>query len=133
MMEPAHMKLKYTIHYVENVAGTLAFYSAAFGIPTRMLHDSGSYGELETGDTILAFSALTLMRDLGKNPSRPDPASPCFEIAFETEDVAAAFARAVEAGAKPVQPPERMPWGQITAYVTDCNGFLVEICTSAGN
>jgi len=28
-----------------------------------------------------------------------------------------------------VQPPEAMPWGQTTAYVTDPNGFLVEICT----
>ncbi|WP_119680830.1 VOC family protein [Indioceanicola profundi] len=124
------MKLKYTIHYVKNVKETLAFYGSAFGIPTQFLHESETYGELNTGETTLSFSSLQLMRDLGKNPSSPDPQRPCFEIAFQTEDVAAAYARAVEAGAVPVQSPERMPWGQTVAYVSDLNGFLVEICTA---
>lgn len=123
------MQLRYTILYVENVAATLAFYEAAFGVKRRMLHESGDYGDLDTGATLLAFSSLALMEKLGKSPARPQPGRPIFEIAFETDDVGAAFAHAVAAGAVPVQPPEAMPWGQTTAYVTDPNGFLVEICT----
>ena len=45
------------------------------------------------------------------------------------DDVAAAVARAVDAGAKLVQEATAMPWGQTIAYVGDHNGFLVEICT----
>lgn len=123
------MKLKYTILYVEDVAATLAFFTAAFGIPQKMLHESGDYGELDTGATTLSFSSRRLMESLGKSPARPDPGHPTFEIAFETDDVAQAFSLAVAAGAKAVQPPQGMPWGQITAYVLDANGFLIEICS----
>ncbi len=51
---------------------------------------------------------------------------------FETDDVAASYARAVRAGAHEVQPPMDMPWGQTIAYVSDLNGFLVELCTPMG-
>lgn len=126
------MKLAYTILYVSDVAATLDFYRAAFGLPVRMLHESGDYGELDTGETTLSFSSLRLMTQIGKHPKPADPSSPSFEIAFTVDDVAAALARAVEAGAKQVQAPEVMPWGQTTAYVTDPNGFLVELCTPMG-
>lgn len=123
------MNLRYAILYVDNVAASLDFYAAAFGIRRRMLHDSGDYGEMDTGATTLSFSSRRLMNELGKAPGRPDPAHPAFEIAFETDDVAAAHARAVAAGAAEVQPPQAMPWGQTTAYVRDRDGFLVEICS----
>ncbi|MGE5515577.1 MAG: VOC family protein [Bacteroidota bacterium] len=123
------MKLRYTILSVEDVAATLAFYDKAFGIRRRMLHDSGQYGELDTGATTLSFTSLELMESLGKTPGRPQPHHPVFEIAFETDDVAADYAHAVAAGATPVQPPTEMPWGQTIAYVHDNNGFLVEICS----
>ena len=45
------MKFAYTIIYVPDVAASLAFFEAAFGFSRRFLHESGTYGELETGDT----------------------------------------------------------------------------------
>jgi len=123
------MKFKYTILYVKNVAKTLQFFDKAFGFKEAMLHESGDYGELDTGATTLSFSALSLMKDLGKTPGRANPASPTFEIAFETEDVTAALTKALAAGAVLVQDAEEMPWGQTTAYVSEPNGFLIEICT----
>ncbi len=123
------MKLGYTILYVADVPRTLAFYEAAFGLQRRFLHESGDFGELETGSTALAFSSRRLMSELGKNPSTPDPHAPCSEIALVTEEVAAAVDRAVAAGALLVQPPAQMPWGQTVAYVADLDGFLVELCT----
>ena len=126
------MNLGYTILYVENVAASLAFYTAAFGLTTKYLHDSGDYGELDTGATTLSFSSRALMTSLGKNPKAAEASAPCFEIAFTTADVAAAVARAQQAGAALIQAPQQMPWGQTVAYVADRDGFLVEICTPVG-
>lgn len=123
------MKLRYTILYVDDVAATLDFYARAFGIQTGFVHDSGDYGELATGETKLAFSSTALMTALGKSPGRADPATPVFEIAFETEHVAAAVARAQAAGAVVIQPARDEPWGQTTAYVADPDGYLVELCS----
>ena len=123
------MQFGYTILYVEDVPATLAFYGEAFGLSTRYTHESGSYGELETGATALAFVSHALLTQIGKTPQSPQLDRPTREIALVTDDVAAAVKRAVDAGAKPVQPPTAMPWGQTIAYVGDCNGFLVEICT----
>lgn len=126
------MQLGYTILYVADVPATLQFYGAAFGLRTRFLHEGGDYGELDTGSTVLAFSAHSLMRQLGKNPQVAQAQAPTFEIALCTADVPAALARAVAAGAMPMRPAETMPWGQTVAYVADINGFLVELCTPVG-
>ena len=126
-MEP--LKFRYTILYVNSVSETLKFYEAAFGLNKAMLHESGDYGELDTGNTTLSFSSLKLMKDLGKNPAKTNPDNPSFEIAFETNDVPTALSKALDAGAALVQDVEEMPWGQTTAYVTDNNGFLIELCT----
>ena len=123
------MQFGYTILYVDDVPATLAFYAQAFGLATRYTHESGSYGELETGATALAFVSKTLLRQIGKTPEAPVLDKPNSEIAFVTDDVAAAVKRAVDAGATRVQEATAMPWGQTIAYVGDRNGFLVEICT----
>jgi lactoylglutathione lyase len=126
------MKFGYTILYVEDVRASVAFYGKAFGLAARFVHESGDFGELDTGATSLAFSSRRLMTQLGKNPCQADPASPSSEIAFVTHDVAAAVDRAVAAGARLIQAPEDMPWGQTVAYVADPDGFLVELCTPVG-
>ena len=123
------MKFAYTILYVEDVPRSVAFYEAAFGLGRRFVHESGDFGEMETGGTALAFSSRKLIAALGKNPAPADYRAPSSEIAFSTEDVAAAVTRAVQAGATLVQAPEAMPWGQTVAYVADPDGFLVELCT----
>ena len=43
------MQFGYTIIYVPDVAASLAFFTRAFGLARRFLHESGTYGELETG------------------------------------------------------------------------------------
>lgn len=86
---------------------------------------------MSTGETKLAFSQTALMTQLGKVPGKPSPKAPVFEIAFETDAVRASFDRAVAAGVQPVQEPRAEPWGQTTSYVSDPNGYLVEICSAA--
>jgi lactoylglutathione lyase len=124
------MKFGYCILYVPDVPDALSFYERAFGLSRKFLHESNSYGELATGTTRLAFAAESLASTHGDyRPSRLAESAPAMEVALVTEDVAAAFDRAVAAGAKPHGKPERKPWGQMVAYVRDPNGFLIELCT----
>ena len=123
------MIFRYTILYVADVSRSLAFYRRCFGLDVGLEHPSGDYGELATGATKLAFSSRALMQSLGKSPAIADPGAPVFEIAFETNDVATAFQRAVAAGATIVQEVRREAWGQTTSYVSDPDGYLVEICS----
>ena len=123
------MIFRYTILYVENVAAAVEFYERAFGLNRSFVHDRGDYGELDKVVTRLAFSSRKLMTGLGKSPARAEPAAPVFEIAFETNDVSGALARAVAAGARLVQDARDEPWGQTTSYVSDLDGYLVEICS----
>jgi len=121
--------------YVKDVAASLAFYEAAFGLARRFFHDDNgkAYGELETGATRLAFASLTLVEAHSKTgvvAAKPGEKPLGMEIAFTTEDVPGLFARAVKAGAVEVSEPEKKAWGQVVAYVRDNSGFLVEICTA---
>ena len=126
-------KLGYTIVYVPNVSEAIGFYGHAFGIDARFVHESGTYGELETGATALAFADETLPTlPPGFAKNRADGTAPGIELGLVCEDVAAAFARAVAAGAVAVLPPSVKPWGQTVAYVRDPNGVLVELCSAMG-
>lgn len=125
------MNLGYVIFYVADVAATAAFYEQAFGLKRRFTAESGHYIEMDTGTTALGFTAETFMAGTGLEFTRLRPATapPAIEIAFIADDVTAAVARAVAAGAKIVKHPERKPWGQIVAVVSDKDGALVELCT----
>ena len=125
------MRFKYTILYVENVGQTLSFYQQVFGFPIKRHHESGDYGELDTGTTTLSFASIDLMSGLGKSAVSANPEAPSFEIAIEMDkkDMAGVIANAIEAGAKLVQEIREESWGQTTAYVCDPNGVLIEICS----
>ncbi|WP_395024602.1 VOC family protein [Comamonas odontotermitis] len=129
------MKLGYTIIYVPQVSRTLEFFEKAFGLRRKFLHESGDYGELDTGETTLAFAS----HELGQAnfPKGYIAASDSLlplgvEIAFTTDDVPAAFDAAVAAGAKAIKSPEVKPWGQTIAYVRCPDGTLIELCTPMG-
>lgn len=124
------MKFGYTIMYVSDVEQTVMFYEAAFGLIRRFIHEGG-YAEMDTGDTTLAFVSLEIAKAAEMpilEPSTDGP-SHAVEVAFVTDDVAASFAHAVDAGAGVVAEPKAKPWGQTVSYVRDINGFLVEICS----
>lgn len=126
------MKLGYTIVYVPDVAASLTFFEQAFGLKRKFLHESGTYGELETGETTLSFAAHEL-GDLnfagGHVHADRSPQPLGFELALVTADVANAHARAVQAGAKEMSPPQNKPWGQRVSYVRCPDGILVELCS----
>lgn len=129
------MKLGYTILYVPDVEASLAFFERAFGLPRRFLHESGTYGELDTGATTLSFAAHALGD--GNFPgghvradTSPQPLG--MEVGLVTADVVAAHARALQAGAVELSAPVTKPWGQVVSYVRCPDGCLVELCTPVG-
>lgn len=126
------MKFGYTIVYVKDVPRSVAFYEDAFGLGRRFVHEAGLYAEMNTGGTILAFAANGLAKSnlpCGFRENSPAGPPAGFEIAFVTDDVPAAYQRALAAGATAVTPPVAKPWGQLVAFVRDRDGIVVELCT----
>lgn len=127
------MKFGYLIVYVANVPASLQFFETAFGLTTRFLHESNTYGELETGETALAFAAdeLAAMNFKGGHISAHTSVKPLgMEVGLVTDDVPAAHAKALNAGASEVAAPLIKPWGQTVSYVRCPDGTLVELCTA---
>lgn len=126
------MRFGYTILYVRDVTSSLALYEEAFGQQRRFVHESGQYAELETGATTLAFASRSLAASNlppAVRPAEVGAPTPAFEVCFVTDDVRAAFDRAVERGALPVSEPQTKPWGQDVAYVRDRDGNLIELAS----
>ena len=129
------MKLGYTILYVPDVAASLRFFTEAFGLPQRFLHESGLYGELDTGATTLAFAAHAMGEahfPAGHVRASDSPQPLGMEIGLVTDDVAAAHAKAIAHGAREICAPETKPWGQVVSYLRSPDGGLVELCTPMG-
>ncbi|SEM69414.1 Uncharacterized conserved protein PhnB, glyoxalase superfamily [Pseudomonas sp. ok272] len=129
------MKLGYLITYVPDVRASLDFFSTAFGLDVRFVHESGTYGELETGETALAFAADELAEQNfhGGHVSAHASIKPLgMEVALVTDDVPAAHAKALQAGATEIAQPVRKPWGQVVSYVRCPDGILVELCSPIG-
>lgn len=129
------MKFGYTIVYVPNVEASIAFFERAFGLERRFLHESGTYGELATGETSLAFAAHELgdTNFPGGHVAAHASKQPLgIEVAFVTTDVFSAHAQAIATGATELSAPAAKPWGQVVSYVRCPDGTLVELCTPIG-
>ncbi len=96
------MKFGCTIIHVPDVAASLAYFTDAFGLPRCFLQAHSS----------------------------PQPLG--VEIGLVTDDVAAAHARAVAAGARELAAPIPKPWGQTVSCVRCPDGTLVELCSPMG-
>ena len=124
------MQFRWAIVYVRDVEASVRFYERAFGIGLRFAAEGGEYAELDTGATALGLASNSMAAQNFAQPVRENDAAQApaaFEIGFEGEDVAAAYARAVEAGATPLAEPVQKPWGQTVAYVRDPDGIIVEL------
>ncbi len=125
------MKFGYTIIYVADVKASLSFFEKAFGLKTRFIHESG-YGELETGETTLAFASHDLgSRNLSSGYIAGDKSIKPLgvEIALITDSVVEAHAHAVAIGATSLLEPIEKPWGQTVSYIRCPDGTLVELCS----
>lgn len=130
------VRFGYTIVYVPDVQAALNFYMRAFGFEQKFIASDGSYGELVTGETTLAFASEALGDShfehgfLRHSPANLPAGT---ELAFTTDDVNKTMQNALDAGAQLLVPAEATPWGQTVGWVRDPNGVLIEICTPIGD
>jgi lactoylglutathione lyase len=117
----------YVVLVVADLDRAVQFYADVLGLPLG--HRSGPYAQFATGVTRVALYERDAMAStLGVETLRaPAPDAPGFELGFKVDDVDAAYAGLVAAGAEPAAPPVDRPWGQRTAYVRDPDGHLIEL------
>ena len=130
------VKFGYTINYVSDVEQALSFFEEVFLMKRKFLTDEKDYGELETGETVLAFAS----HELGKANFNGGYVSPTelnkplgVEIALVSDDVHGIHISALQNGAKELKAPEAKPWGQTVSYVQAPSGILLELCTPIEN
>lgn len=117
----------YVVMIVDDLDRSVRFYADVLGLPLG--HRSGPYAQFSTGATrISLYERDAMSGTLGVDCLRPPPRdAPGFELGFKVDDVDAAYAELIEAGAEGVTPPRDRPWGQRTAYVRDPDGHLIEL------
>ena len=125
------MKYGSTVLFVEDVAATIAFYEAAYGFQKKFYDEAFGFAILDAGGSELGISSFDageqMMPGKFQNPSGGNPDG--VEIAFYLDDVAAAFEKAISAGAVEMASPKEMPWGQTVAYAKSPEGTIVGLCT----
>jgi lactoylglutathione lyase len=130
--EPITMTLGWVIVYVDDPPAAAEFYERTFGLTSEFVVPGGTYAQLDTGPTKLAFAAYALGEknfDGGVRRATLDDRPANVEITLVADDVEGAYARALEAGCVALAAPEDKPQGQRVGYVRDPFGTLVELAT----
>jgi lactoylglutathione lyase len=125
------LTLGWTIVYVDDPVAASAFYADTFRLTPEFAAPDGSYAQLDTGQTKLAFASYALGEsNFTGGVARPDPDRPAnVEITLVTEDVDGATRVALEAGCASLAEPVDKPHGQRVAFLRDPFGTLIEIGT----
>src|SRR5262245_25164795 len=129
------LKLKVVGFIVADVPATVAFYEKAFGLALHFMHPSQGYAELDSGSAVLAFlseefvAKTSLLGGLTTYPNRPGSPTLGAHVALWSDGIEGDWRKAVEAGALVVSPLSAKPWGQVSGYLRDADGIVVELCT----
>jgi lactoylglutathione lyase len=126
------MQFGWAIVYVDDPPAAADFYVRTFGLASEFVAPGGSYAQLDTGATKLAFASYALGEDNFAGGVRRAGAGgppPNVEIVLVHEDVDTADRIALEAGCESLAPPQDKPQGQRVAFVRDPFGTLLELAT----
>ena len=129
------MQFGSTVLFVEDVEGVIAFYEKAFGFKAKFYDRAFGFAIIKAGGPEIGFASHTAGEQMMPGefvpPQNGNPEG--VEIAFYTDDVKAAYNKAIEAGAKSLAEPKAMSWGQTVAYVRSVEGTVVGFCTPLGS
>jgi lactoylglutathione lyase len=131
-MPDSTFSLGWVIVYVDAPPESAAFYERTFGLTVEFVAPGGSYAQLDTGPTKLAFASYALGEknfEGGVRRAESTGQPPNVEITLVADDVDAAYARALAGGCSSLATPQDKPQGQRVAYVRDPFGTLVELAT----
>jgi predicted enzyme related to lactoylglutathione lyase len=128
--EDVNLTFGSVVIYVDDVSAVLDFYDRAFGLEARFYDATVGFAELGSDGAIaLASHEAGEFMMPGAYPRPTSDRRSGVEIAFWTDDVPAAFERAVAAGANAITWPRAMPWGQTVAYVESVEGTIIGFVT----
>ncbi len=131
-MSEIQLQLGWVIVYVDAPVKTSAFYEETFGLRPQFAAPDGSYAQLDTGPTKLAFASYDLgERNFpgGVRHAGADGPPHNVEITLVADDVDGAYEAALGAGCVGLAAPVDKPHGQRVAFVRDPFGTLVELGT----
>jgi predicted enzyme related to lactoylglutathione lyase len=117
---PRGTRLAFVALRVRDLDASARFYRDAFGIPLRPAGGSGEEVHREYSWTDGAYLHFALF------PARPGAETRGVELAFFVDDLDAAHAQAVSAGAEVESEPRAEPWGRTAGY-RDPDGNLVAL------
>jgi lactoylglutathione lyase len=131
MTTPTDIALGWVIVYVDDPTAASAFYEQTFGLAPEFADPTGSYAQMDTGTTKLAFASYALGEEnFPGGVRRPDGNQPPnTELTLVCAHVDALYAAALEAGCTALAEPADKPHGQRVGWVRDPFGTLLELAT----
>ena len=105
-----------------DVRAAVAFLEAAFGFSERVRIGDAHRSQMRVG-----ADGAVVVADAGGGRCPPSPGAVTHEIKVRVDDVDAAFARALEAGAVVRQEPVTHPYGERACVVEDPGGHRWEL------
>jgi len=121
-------RLGYVVRFVGSLDAAVDFYERVLG--QRLTRRGGHWAQFDCGSITLGlYEHAAMVRVLGVADGELGVPPGAQEIAFEVDDVDAAHAACVAAGARSFKPPEDRLWGERTGYLLDPDGALVELYT----
>jgi lactoylglutathione lyase len=125
-MQPKIALITILTDYVPDM---LKFYTQVLGFSVKI--NMGQYVELENEGARFAICDREIMlKATGNSTYLKTPDGQAFELAFpcdSPEEVNQTYEWIVNKGAKPIQPPASMEWGQRTAFFADPDGNIHEL------
>lgn len=111
---------------VDDLARARAFY-AALGWTEAEATDGMACFQLQ-GQALMLFGRADLAKDQGRDAAELGTGAVTLAQCFETrDDVDAAFAQALAAGATVLKAPEAVSWGGYSGYYADPDGHVWEV------
>ena len=120
------MKIEHAAYNVQDPPAMAAWYVENLGFTVKRSMDEEPFGHF------LADGSGAVMLELYRNPTVEVPDYAAIDplilhLAFSSDDVAADFARLVEAGGEPVEEPGETDTGDVVAMLRDPWGFAVQL------
>jgi len=119
-------RLGYVVRFVETLEPAVRFYGDVLAQPCTKRTEH--WAQFDCGSLRLGlYERAAMASALGVAAQELGTAPGGVELAFEVDDVDAAYAGALAVGARGWRPPEDRAWGERTAYLLDPDGGLVEL------